>query len=684
MTGRRTLGWLAVVLALTVTMEAQAKRPETLLQEALNKEKIAGDIDGAITLLKPLAEHDRPDIAARALVALGRLYDRLGQAQARSTFERVVRQFPNQAEAVKEARGWLAANAPAAATPSGPLHETLWKGSRIESPAPFPDGRSVVYIDWVTGKGDLAVRDLKTGRNRLLTKDAGWDFYENPLPSRDGKRIAYRYGERESTIRVANADATNARVVLRDNHVHWLADWSPDGRQLSAVRDNRDGTNTIVLIDVADGKSTQLLTVRRGYPQGDQFSPDGKYLVYALSGTPPAEERNGTPAENGGVFLLPLDGRAPIPVIEGPHIYDWAAWTPDGRHVVFVSNRSVNKALWSVPVAEGKAAGAPVVVDNDFQGVFARFSADGTLFSEYRENVAEAYVADFDSRTLTVGKHTPISDRGIGKNREPELSPDGRQVAFVRNTTPATIVVRALATGEERNVTTFRPVYGAQLLQWFPDGRSLLIVQREGDRRKLFRKVDLATGEARTLFEAPWSVWTGALSHDGSMLYYSLKDEEQRIHLVRRQLASGEESRLYMSPPSPGTGLFGLSLSPDGKQLAFARNTEGEGRILTILPVAGGTPRDILQSDQIFAPGSFAWTPDGKHLLFSVRTSHDDHQLTAIATDTGAFKPLGVIMQRINSRMLSADGRRIVFGEAKQTIEVRTLRNFLPSAAAVR
>lgn len=683
MTGRRTIGWLALLLALSVALDAQSKRPEVQLEEALNKERISGDIDAAINLLKPLAEHERADIAARALVALGRLYDRRGEAQARAAFERVVRQFPNQAEAAKEARAWLAAHAPLATSPQGPLNETLWKESRIEWPTPFPDGQTLVYIDWAEGNGDLAVRDLKTGRNRLLTKDAGWDFYENPLPSRDGKRIAYRYGERDSSIRVANADGTGSRVVLRDDHYHWLADWSPDGRQLSAVRDNPDRTYTIVLIDVADGKSTQLLTLRR-YPQGDQFSPDGKYLVYALNAQPP-DATNGTPAENGGVYLLPLDGRAPIPLVEGPAIYDSAAWSPDGRHVVFVSNRSVGDALWSVRVSDGKAVGAPVVVEQNFNGTFPRFAADGTLFYLRRDTVAEVYVADFDARTLTVGKHAPISDRGIGRNREPQLSPDGRQVAFVRNTPPRpTLVVRTLDTGEERNVTTFRPPYGAQAVQWFPDGRSLLIVHREGEQRKLFQKVDLTSGDRRTLFDAPWRVWTGALSHDGSTLYYSLKDDEQRIHLMRRQLASGDESELYVSPKSPGTGLFGLSLSPDGKQLAFARNVEGEGRILTILPAAGGIPRDILQSDHIYAPGPIGWTPDGKYLLFSVQTPHDEHTLTAISTETGAFTPLGVTKNRINSRMVSADGRKVVFGEETQTIEVRTLRNFLPSEAPAR
>jgi Tol biopolymer transport system component len=199
--------------------------------------------------------------------------------------------------------------------------------------------------------------------------------------------------------------------------------------------------------------------------------------------------------------------------------------------------------------------------------------------------------------------------------------------------------------------------------------------------------VDTRSGESRLLFDAPWSVWDGTLSRDGAYLFYSYNDEDQRLRLVRRDVETGQESLMYRTPfTSPGIGLFGLSVSPDGRQIAFAVNVDGT-RMLLILPAAGGTPREVLRSDRLFSPGAFGWTPDGRYLVFSAETSgirHDREQLVAISVDTGEMLPLGIEAERITSRMVSTDGRKIVFTESTRTYEVRTLRNIRPPSGAAR
>jgi hypothetical protein len=73
-----------------------------------------------------------------------------------------------------------------------------------------------------------------------------------------------------------------------------------------------------------------------------------------------------------------------------------------------------------------------------------------------------------------------------------------------------------------------------------------------------------------------------------------------------------------------------------------------------------------------------AWTRDSRHLVFTGRCGlEDDLQLCAIPVEGGDLKPLGLRMQRIDSRMISADGRRIAYTGATIRREIFVIRNIL-------
>lgn len=59
---------------------------------AQQKENIEGDLNAAIRMYRQISD-DRatpPDIAARALLRLGKCYQRMGSAEARKAYERIV------------------------------------------------------------------------------------------------------------------------------------------------------------------------------------------------------------------------------------------------------------------------------------------------------------------------------------------------------------------------------------------------------------------------------------------------------------------------------------------------------------------------------------------------------------------------------------------------------------------
>lgn len=84
------------------------------------------------------------------------------------------------------------------------------------------DGKLYVFVDGQTG--NLAVRDLQPGAVRRLTNDAsiedGKAHAAYPVPSRDGKQVAYmwrvatdRRVDYPAEVRVINIDGSGMRTV---------------------------------------------------------------------------------------------------------------------------------------------------------------------------------------------------------------------------------------------------------------------------------------------------------------------------------------------------------------------------------------------------------------------------------------------------------------------------------------
>src|SRR6266576_6403916 len=87
------------------------KTPESMLGAALHEEEVQGDLKGAIAAYQKVVA--TPGVsrktAAEALVRMGQCYEKLGDAEARKAYERVVREFADQKGAVEHARSRVAA-----------------------------------------------------------------------------------------------------------------------------------------------------------------------------------------------------------------------------------------------------------------------------------------------------------------------------------------------------------------------------------------------------------------------------------------------------------------------------------------------------------------------------------------------------------------------------------------------
>src|SRR5713101_6677043 len=185
-----TVAVLAGLLATSLAIAQKDDQAEVLMQAAHQKQLVEGQMEEAIQLYKRIVQEHAGNraVAAQALLEMGQCYEKLGNAEARKAYERVLREYADQPE-VAEARRRLAALGQPAGSGNGSEMVTrrVWAGSDVEAGVSLsPDGRYLSCVDGTTG--DLALRDLATGKMRRLTNGGSRPYVKASAISRMAKK----------------------------------------------------------------------------------------------------------------------------------------------------------------------------------------------------------------------------------------------------------------------------------------------------------------------------------------------------------------------------------------------------------------------------------------------------------------------------------------------------------------
>ncbi|MET1111126.1 MAG: S9 family peptidase [Allosphingosinicella sp.] len=342
----------------------------------------------------------------------------------------------------------------------------------------------------------------------------------DPQISPDGSKIAYvrRSGDimtdrMRPTIWLIDTRSGEQVPLAAGPGAHSQPRWSPDGKRLAYISTGEGGAAQLFVRWLASGEAVRI-TGLPDSPTSLAWSPDGRQIAYTmfvpgeglkLGALPPkpegaiwappleihsdvtyrTDEEGYLKPGFSHIFLVAADGGAPRQASFGPvHDNGPLSWTPDGRTLLFSSNRSPN---WA------------------------------------REGFnSEVYALDAASGTVTA-----LTSRN-GPDSEPVVSPDGRLIAYTgyddkeRGYENSRLYVMERGGGAPRLLTASLD-RSVDTPYWAADGRSVYVAYDDEGLRKVARVgLDgsirtVAEGLSASSLDRPYTGGSYSVARDGSL-----------------------------------------------------------------------------------------------------------------------------------------------------------------------
>ncbi len=351
---------------------------------------------------------------------------------------------------------------------------------------------------------------------------------------------------------------------------------SPNGKTAAftvATTDFRNGKRAqAIWIINADGSNLRQITAGESIDSSPFFSPDGKMLGFISN-------RSGSDQ----IYLIPLTGGEPRKLTDISTGVSGPLLSPDGKWIVFTST--------VYPECGADDACNKDIAETWSKGPLSAHMADALLYRHWdswkdgKEDHILAVDMEGKARDLTPGPHeSPVFS--LGGDRNYDISPDSKWLVFASKRVPdpaestnADLFLQRLdgniTPDSARNLTAANQAWdGAP--RFSPDGKKIAYLSQRVPRFEsdLFRiaVVDPASGEAKLLTDRnTFDNWANEVrwTADGGAVYFTAQEKGQ-TPLYKFTPASGRFEKL-----AAHAALDGFAVDPSGKYALAIRRSVG-------------------------------------------------------------------------------------------------------------
>jgi Tol biopolymer transport system component/imidazolonepropionase-like amidohydrolase len=479
-------------------------------------------------------------------------------------------------------------------------------------------------------------------------------FAEPALAQRGGRGS-------DSAGRAAGLPLTPAKPLkFTTDEGTWLSlDVSPDGRTIVF-----ELLGDIYTLPIEGGKATRI-TSGQPFDAQPHYSPDGKSIVFV-------SDRS----QSDNLWIMNADGTNPRALTrENDQNFQSPTYTPDGKYVLASKGNDVYmyyahgattqgmRLTGDTAAAAGRGAapggGRGGAAPNVFlgpapskDGRYIYFAMRNSTGGGYNQTSLGWQIGVLDRET---GK-TFTKTNAVGSGMRPELSPDGRWLAYgTRNNADESLILRDLSNGDEhlllpkiqrddqesRANRDLLPTYA------FTSDSKSIIIGHHGH----FWRANVADGKETMI---PFTADVDMMIAGPQKEAYPLNDSVLTVHQIRD-----------------------LAPSPDGKKMAFV----ALDRIWT-MDLPSGTPHRLVSSESVgeFQP---AWSPDGQWIAYVTWHDVDGGTVSRVRAGGGQPERLSTKPAYYEKPAFSLDGRRIVVGRGPRNMRKDLEELERPPAQAV-